>query len=153
MHITAICISPQFAYHRISGHGLQITHANNGLILCTFAKNSQDSKTESLSKRRFWQQARQPEVNRAVIATKQLDWLPVGVRVVKNVACLSSLISVFCWDFRKPILRLCWVRNNRKIQKGNKNFFWYLLLIFDIIVVYCYSTDFFNFIFIAAHRK
>ena len=51
MHITAICISPQFAYHRISGHGLQITHANNGLILCTFAKNSQDSKTESKTER------------------------------------------------------------------------------------------------------
>jgi hypothetical protein len=49
---------------------------------------------ESLSKRRFWQRARQPEVNRAVIATKQLHWLPVGVRVVKNVACLSSLLTL-----------------------------------------------------------
>ena len=50
---------------------------------------------ESLSKRRFCKHARQPEVNRAVIANKQLDWLPVGVRVVINVACLSSLLSLW----------------------------------------------------------
>ncbi len=38
--------------------------------------------------------ARQPDVNRAVIATKQLDWLPVGVRVVKKRRLLKLSINL-----------------------------------------------------------
>ena len=43
-----------------------------------------------LKQRLFWEHVREPELNRTVMTNKQLDWNPVGVRVVKNVA--SSLL-------------------------------------------------------------
>ena len=46
----------------------------------------------TLSKRRFWQHERQPEVNLTFLTNHGAYFSLRGVRVVKNVACLRSLL-------------------------------------------------------------
>ena len=47
---------------------------------------------ESLSKRRFCQHGRQPEINLAFVTNHSSAFRLDDIRVVKNVACLSSLM-------------------------------------------------------------
>ena len=66
-----------------------------GSFLVDFSRTSfrLPPSIESLSKRRFWQHGRHEDWIKRRDSSKTSNLLPVNVRVVKNVACLSSLIS------------------------------------------------------------